>query len=62
MMKVLSDFSVQMIEGLKEIHKTGYIHRDIKPDNIRVHEGKIYVTDFGTILSFKDASGNFSRV
>ncbi len=51
-----------MIEGIQEIHKTGKIHRDIKPDNIRVHGGRIYITDFGTNLNFKDANGNFSLV
>ncbi len=62
MMEVLSDFAVQMIEGLEEIHKTGTIHRDIKPDNIRVQGKKVFITDFGTILSYRSANGNFSLV
>jgi serine/threonine protein kinase len=48
-----------MIEGIEEIHKTGKIHRDIKPSNIRVHEGRIYIIDFGKNLSFIDANKKF---
>jgi serine/threonine protein kinase len=34
---------------VRQVHSTGHIHRDVKPDNFRVHEGKVYITDFGTI-------------
>ena len=38
-----------MFDGIREIHSTERVHRDIKLDNIRVHEGKVYITDFGCI-------------
>ena len=28
----------------------GYLHRDIKPDNFRFHEGKVRITDFGLLI------------
>lgn len=38
-----------IVQGLVEVHKHGYIHRDIKPDNIVVREDNTPVLiDFGT--------------
>ena len=27
----------------------GYLHRDIKPDNFRIHDCRVRITDFGLI-------------
>jgi serine/threonine protein kinase len=43
-----------MLDAVKEVHSTGRIHRDIKPENFMVHQGRVYVTDFGTIGKFLD--------
>ena len=47
-----------MLDAIQEIHSVGRILRDLKPDDIRVHEGKIYLIDFATIIKFKDMEGN----
>ena len=46
---IVTDVAPKMLEALRQVHSTGHIHRDVKPDNFRVHEGKVYITDFGTI-------------
>ena len=49
-----------MLEALRQVHSTGHIHRDVKPDNFRVHKGQVYITDYGTVKSVVDVNGNFS--
>ena len=34
---VIADLAVQMVEAIKEVHSTGRIHRDIKPEKFFVH-------------------------
>ena len=46
---VLANIAPKMLEAVKQVHSTGHIHRDIKADNFRVNEDKVYITDFGTI-------------
>lgn len=40
-----------MVEGLKEIHDLGYMHRDMKPENIMFKENiyNLKIIDFGLI-------------
>ncbi len=42
------DLVIQIAEGLKSAHSLGLIHRDLKPDNIKVNsEGVVKILDFG---------------
>ena len=44
----------QICEGLIEAHRTGVVHRDLKPQNIMVDmEGNAKITDFGIARSTK---------
>ncbi|KAA6388360.1 MAG: putative Tau-tubulin kinase 2 [Streblomastix strix] len=45
-------FGVQSMEAIREMHKAGIVHRDIKPDNFVIGNtkktaGTIYIIDFG---------------
>lgn len=46
--KILTDIMIQICKILKKLHhaKPEIIHRDIKPDNILIRDGKVYLVDF----------------
>jgi tRNA A-37 threonylcarbamoyl transferase component Bud32 len=47
-LKQLLDISIQMAEGLAEAHSRGYIHRDLKPQNVMLtKQGRLKILDFG---------------
>jgi serine/threonine protein kinase len=54
----VQEIALQLIDAIVEMHTISmYIHRDIKPPNIRVKDGKVYLIDFGTIRNYLDANG-----
>src|SRR5207253_525045 len=47
LMQIIDTF-IQVAQGLKAMHSMGYVHCDIKPNNIlRNESGKVKVIDFG---------------
>lgn len=44
----LENIFISLLEGLKYLHQKGYLHRDIKPDNVIIsNEGVPILIDFG---------------
>lgn len=47
-------YIIQIILGVKELHKNRIIHRDLKPENVMVDEdGYLKIIDFGMSLVIK---------
>jgi serine/threonine protein kinase len=40
-----------MVEAVEAIHKCGFVHKDIKPDNFRIHDHQVLMIDFGLTMS-----------
>lgn len=46
------EITTQILKGLEDIHKTGLIHRDLKPDNVMIMDERIVIMDLGVIKDF----------
>jgi serine/threonine protein kinase len=48
---IVAMIAVKILSGLSVVHAHGMVHRDIKPDNIRINtRGEVKVMDFGIAL------------
>jgi len=47
------DYILKVCDALEVVHRAGYIHRDIKPDNIiHCEDGRLVLIDFGAARHF----------
>ena len=53
----ISSIIYQLVTILKSVHDNSVIHRDIKPQNIMVKSGELYLIDFGFSTIFIDEDG-----
>ena len=47
-----------MVDCVEQVHKLGYVHRDIKADNFRVENGNVKIIDLGSAKEYRDSKGN----
>ena len=45
--KMVQDFTSQILEGLHSLHAINIVHRDMKPSNILIKDGILKIADFG---------------
>lgn len=62
--EVAVEIMLRVLDGLREVHAEGYLHRDVKPDNIYLtEEGRPILLDFGAArLALGEKSRSLSVV
>ena len=47
----------QAIQRLKDVHARGLVHRDVKPQNLTLLDGTVFLCDFGLAKAYVTADG-----
>jgi serine/threonine protein kinase/tetratricopeptide (TPR) repeat protein len=54
------NYVIQICDAIAHAHSKGILHRDLKPQNIMIAEGKVKITDFGIAKIVKDTESTIS--
>lgn len=61
LVRLITQDNVLQITRLEKLHEKGFVHCDLKPDNILIglksEENMIYLIDFGLAHSYLDSYG-----
>ncbi|ADM10987.1 rho-associated coiled-coil containing protein kinase [Encephalitozoon intestinalis ATCC 50506] len=54
-------YTAEIVAALDELHKLGWIHRDLKPDNVLIGiDGHVKLADFGSCIKMRDGKARSS--
>ncbi|MCP4837521.1 MAG: hypothetical protein GY895_22475 [Phycisphaera sp.] len=48
-------YAMDLVRTLDRYHREGLWHKDVKPDNIIIHDGAAHLVDFGLVTSLRSA-------
>ena len=48
-------YAIDLVRTLDRYHREGLWHKDVKPDNIIIHDGSAHLVDFGLVTSLRSA-------
>ena len=51
----------QLAHGIEALHRAGMLHRDLKPRNVMVDDGRVVVLDFGLVREVGDTAATVTR-